>query len=101
MEVDHSRNYFEINGCLFPKDENLSNAKFLENMDNSARQSRDAFWGYALSNSWDYFITLTTNRMKVDRYDDEQVKRCGDFVGSEYSVLIVMQKFSLFQNGMR
>lgn len=75
VEVDHSRNYFEINGCLFPKDENLSNAKFLENMDNSARQSRDAFWGYALSNSWDYFITLTTNRMKVDRYDDEQVKR--------------------------
>lgn len=75
VEIDHRRNYIEINGCLFPKDENLSNAKFLENMDNSARQSRDAFWGYALSNNWDYFITLTTNKEVVDRYDDEQVKR--------------------------
>lgn len=76
VDIDHSRNYFDLlgDGCLYPKDENLSNAKFLENMDNSARQSRDAFWGYALSNHWDYFITLTTDKLKVNRYDDQAVK---------------------------
>ncbi len=75
VDRDGGRNYIKIDNCLIPKDENISNAKFLENMDNSARQSRDAFWGYALSNHWDYFITLTTDKLKVNRYDDEAVKR--------------------------
>ncbi|MDE5601641.1 MAG: hypothetical protein K2J16_04000 [Clostridia bacterium] len=75
IDVDSSRNYVDINGVLFPKDENISNAKFLDNMANSARQSIDAFWGYALSNKWNYFITLTTDKLKVDRYDDDEVKR--------------------------
>lgn len=77
VDIDHSRNYVDLlgDGCLYPKDENASNAKFIENMDNSARQSRDAFWGYALSNHWDYFITLTTDKQIVDRYDDTAVKR--------------------------
>ncbi len=52
----------------------MANAVFLENTANSLRQSTDAFWGYALSNKWDYFITLTTDKRKVDRFDDEEVK---------------------------
>ncbi len=68
------RNYIEIDGILFPKDENASNAKFLENMSNSARQSVDKYWGFAKSNEWDYFITLTCDPKKVDRFDDDKVK---------------------------
>ncbi len=74
VDIEHSRNYVEIDGILFPKDENKSNVAFLENTANSLRQSTDAFWGYALSNKWDYFITLTTDKRKVDRFDDEEVK---------------------------
>ncbi len=69
------RNYIEIDGMLFPKDENLPNYKFLENMNNSARQSVDKYWGYAKSNRWDYFITLTSSPDFVaDRYDDDEFK---------------------------
>ena len=75
VDVDHSRTYIDVGDCLFPKDENMANEKFLENMANSARQSKDAFWGYALSNKWDYFITLTTDPDKVDRFDDAAVNR--------------------------
>lgn len=73
-DIDHSRNYVEIDGILFPKEDNMANAVFLENTANSLRQSTDAFWGYALSNKWDYFITLTTDKRKVDRFDDDEVK---------------------------
>lgn len=74
LDADHTRNYIEIDGLLFPKEENMANAVFLENTANSLRQSTDAFWGYALSNKWDYFITLTTDKRKVNRFDDEEVK---------------------------
>ena len=74
VDIDHGRNYVEIDGLLFPKEENMANVAFLENTANSLRQSTDAFWGYALSNKWDYFITLTTDKRKVDRFDDEEVK---------------------------
>ncbi len=69
------RNYVNIDGILFPKDENLPNYKFLESMSNSARQSVDKYWGYAKSNRWDYFFTLTSSKAEVnDRYDDDEFK---------------------------
>lgn len=43
-------------------------------MGNSARQSIDTFWGYALSNKWDYFITLTCDPKKVNRYNYNDVE---------------------------
>lgn len=69
------KNWVNIDGILFPKDENTRNGQFLESMANSSRQSRDAFWGYAMSNEWNYFVTLTTDKLKVDRYDDKAVYR--------------------------
>lgn len=67
-------NYVDIDGTLVPRDENIRYAKWIDNMSRSADQSLDRFYGYALSNEWDYFITLTTDKMKVDRYDDDAVK---------------------------
>lgn len=67
--------YINIDGLLYPRDENQSYSDFLDNMARSARQSLDRFYGYALSNSWDYFFTLTTDKRKVDRFDDEEVKK--------------------------
>ena len=73
-ECGGKSNYVDIDGVLVPRNENTRYSKWLENMDRSADQSLDRFYGYALSNKWDYFITLTTDPKKVNRYDDEAVR---------------------------
>ena len=74
-ECGGKSSYIEVeDGLLAPRDENRRYSKWLESMAKSADQSLDRFYGYALSNTWDYFITLTTDKMKVDRYDDAAVR---------------------------
>lgn len=40
---------------------------------NSSKRSKDSFYGYAKSNVWEYFITLTFSGEYVDRYDFDAV----------------------------
>lgn len=40
---------------------------------NSSKRSKDTFYGYAKSNHWDYFITLTFDGQYVDRFDFDAV----------------------------
>lgn len=41
---------------------------------NSSKRSMDTMYGYALSNDWEYFVTLTFSPDKVNRFDDNAVK---------------------------
>lgn len=72
---DITNGFVKIDGVLYPRKENMTNQKFLENMHRSANASLDRFYGYALMTEWKYFVTLTTDKIKVQRYDDESVKR--------------------------
>lgn len=38
-------------------------------LDNNVQRARSTLLEYALCNHWDYFVTLTFDRAKVDRYD--------------------------------
>ena len=40
----------------------------------ASKRSKDNFYGYAQSNDWEYFITLTFSPEVVNRYDDLAVK---------------------------
>ena len=43
-------------------------------LQSSRRRSVDNFFGYALSNKWRYFFTLTFDPKKIDRKNDEEIK---------------------------
>ena len=47
----------------------------------SMKRAKAKVFDYAMSNSWDYFVTLTFNKEKVDRYDyDSCVKAMKSFL---------------------
>lgn len=59
-----------------PFDETVRYARFIsdeevreQNIDRSARRSKNAIYEYAYSNQWQYFVTLTFNGELIDRYD--------------------------------
>lgn len=42
---------------------------------NSINRSKNAIYEYSRANSWEYFITLTFNKQKINRYDYDEVSR--------------------------
>lgn len=50
-------------------------------LENSIVRARTKVFEYAICNNFDYFITLTINKEKLDRYDlKEYIKRLGQFI---------------------
>lgn len=63
--------------CFYEK----SRDKNDEKMDNSISRSKSKIFEYALCNSFDFFVTLTLDRQKYDRYNlDSYIKALGQFI---------------------
>lgn len=47
-----------------------------QKLSNNLSRARSKIYEYACCNDWDYFITVTINKDKFDRYDLENFRRC-------------------------
>jgi hypothetical protein len=80
-DMDISRN-FEVSKhdrygiILLPKSKDATIDTLHKSILNCGRRAQDNFYGYALSNKWQYFFTLTFSSKEVDRTNDAEVKEC-------------------------
>lgn len=79
-KVDRSRKWeYDMDNKLKLKDENIIDEDFnklTQRLERSRRRALDNFLGYAYSNEWKYFVTITFDKDKVDRNNPVVVKRC-------------------------
>ena len=61
-------------GVLVPNKDNLRVSQILQSGKKSCNRAMDKFYGYALSNIWNYFLTFTIDS-KYDKGDDKFVKK--------------------------
>jgi len=63
------------NGIYEPLNDDFNIQSLQKSIKCAVKRAKDSFYGYAKSNSWDYFVTLTFDKKIVDRYDDTAVKK--------------------------
>ena len=63
-------------GIYEPIREDFTVEALQRSLRNGGKRAMDSFYGYAKSNDWEYFVTLTFDQKIVDRYDDQAVKEC-------------------------
>ena len=61
-------------GVYIPVSDDFTIAKLQRSIRNASKRSLDTFYGYAQSNDWEYFGTLTFSDEIVDRYDVDATK---------------------------
>lgn len=61
-------------GIYEPIDDDFSIAALQRSIRNATKRSLDTFYGYAQSNDWEHFGTLTFSPEAVDRYDIDATK---------------------------
>lgn len=73
--IDRSRMLEKnLQGEYVPISDDFTIQALQKSITNSSKRAKDSFFGYAKSNDWEYFITLTFSPDKVNRYDDLAVK---------------------------
>lgn len=60
-------------GIYVPLRDDFTISDLQRSIRNSSKRAKDSFYGYAKSNIWEYFITLTFSDEVVDRYDFDAV----------------------------
>ena len=90
VERDHSEDEYQVNpfdGSAarvvdeFPSSAPRTEKEVQHSLNNAVSRSRQAVYNLSLSNSWDWFVTLTFSPEKVDRYDyDSCVKAMKQFL---------------------
>lgn len=81
------------------KIEKYENEEYEKNQCNVSR-TRSKIWEYATCNKFDYFVTLTLNKNKMDRYDlDDFIKKLGQYIrnnrrlkGSQIEYLLIPEQ---------
>lgn len=74
LKVDRSRKFkYDCNDELQIAKEGVTFDDLIQNMGRSRRRSLDGFFGYALSNTWRYFITITFDPKKIDRHSRDDI----------------------------
>jgi len=69
------RKFINNNGVLQPTNDNFYSIDSLQHtIKNSRKRALDNIFGYALSNKFNYFLTLTFDPSKVDREEDDSCK---------------------------
>ncbi len=63
------------NGICTPKTEEYTVSDFHRCLKNSSNRAYDNFFGYALSNDWEWFVTLTFDPKKTDRYSEKDTSK--------------------------
>ena len=61
-------------GVYEPIGDDFSVQALQRSIRNATKRSKDTFYGFALANDWEYFVTLTFSPEVVDRHDDLAVK---------------------------
>lgn len=74
LNADRSRKFKEENGVLVPLKDSQKILNVQNTIKNSRKRALDNIFGYVLSNTWKYFLTLTFDPHLVDRDNDESVK---------------------------
>lgn len=74
LNCDRSRKFKEENGVLVPIKDSVKIFQVQNTIKNSRKRALDNIFGYALSNDWNYFLTLTFDPNEVDRDNEEEVK---------------------------
>lgn len=73
-EVDRARKWAVNDGILVPKGDWITLNDYYQSTERSSRRSLDNFYGYGLSNEWQYFVTLTFDINRINRNSDDIVK---------------------------
>lgn len=64
-----------------PKYKSENNNEFEGKLDNNIIRARSKVFEYALCNDFEYFVTLTLDKTKMDRYSlDDFIKKLGQFI---------------------
>jgi hypothetical protein len=74
LNIDRSRKWVEDSGILKPIKDSATIDNLTRSLKCSKKRSLDNIFGYALSNKFDYFITLTFSPEFVDRDNNEDIK---------------------------
>lgn len=73
IKIDRTRKYYyDADGCLRARTGNINFRKLCNSLEKSMKRSKDNFYGYALSNKWDYFITLTVDPKRFSKDDEDR-----------------------------
>lgn len=76
VKADRARKWFySEDGILTPKSEDSEVFKLMQTINDSRKRSVDYIYSYALSNDWNYFITLTFRHGKTQKLSDDLVKQ--------------------------
>ena len=73
-EIDRTRKFKQINGVLVPTTSSATIDKLSNTIKQSRKRALDNLFGFALSNDWQYFLTLTFSPEFVDRDNEEDIK---------------------------
>lgn len=74
--IDRARKWFyNDDHILIPKSEDSEIFKLMETIRDSRKRSVDNIYSYALSNDWNYFVTLTFKHGKEMKLSDDLVKQ--------------------------
>lgn len=73
-DIDRERLLKLEDGVLVKARDEIEISQIQRSIRNSNKRALDTFHGYAMSNIWDYFLTLTFSPDVVDRNDDIAVK---------------------------
>lgn len=74
LNVDRRRKFrYDENNEIQISREGVTFNDLLDNISRSRRRALDNFFGYALSNTWRYFITITFDPNKINRHSREDI----------------------------
>lgn len=73
-KVERARKFETVNGITKPLFSDAFFSDYNKCQQKSSKRSLDNFYGYALNNDWEYFLTLTFSPDSVNRQDDNAVK---------------------------
>lgn len=72
-KIDRGRKYYyDADGFLCAHEGEVKIRKLMRSLERSIKRAKDNFYGYAFSNEWQYFITLTVDPKKYGKSDEDR-----------------------------
>lgn len=72
-DIDRTRKFIQVGDLLLPTSDSATLEKLQRSIMNSSKRAYDNIFGYALSNEWKYFVTLTYSPEIVSDREDYEV----------------------------
>ncbi len=98
--------YEEEKNSLYDAEDKYNRNKNDEKLDNSISRSKSKIYEYAICNDFEYFVTLTLDKDKMDRSDiNEYIKKLGQYIrnikkatGQEIKYVLIPEKHADGEN---